>query len=290
LLAAFAVIVLPSLAVLGVGQLLSAPWHRKAMDPPPHLRAERVTIESLSGERLAAWLFVPASPRAAVVVLHGVRASRTDMLERAELLWRHGFAALTPDLQAHGESTGTHITYGQLESRDVESSVAYVRQRFPRLRVGAVGVSLGGAAVALAGNRPGLDAAVLEAVYPSIDVAVDNRVRSRIGPLARVVSPLLLLQLEPRLGIRTEDLRPIDGVRSMRCPVLIAGGTADRHTTLADTQAMFAAANEPKEIWIVPGAGHVDLLRRDRAGYETHVMGFLERHLGDRTAAVPERR
>jgi uncharacterized protein len=268
-------------AVLGVGSILVAPSHRKVLPPPTHLNGETVTLTSLSGERLAGWVFVPTAPRAAVVVLHGVRANRSDMLGRAELLWNHGFVVLTLDLQAHGESTGAQITYGYRESQDVEAAVRYLRLRFPALRVGGIGVSLGGAALALAGSRVNVDAAVLEAVYPSIAEAVDNRIRSRVGPLADVLSPLLLVQLEPKLGVRIDDLRPVDAVPSMHCPILIISGTKDVHTTVAQTQALFSAAHEPKELWLVPGAAHVDLVRYDPRGYEEHVLGFLERHLAD---------
>ena len=268
-------------AVLGVGSVLVAPSRRTVLPPPSHLRAESVTLTSLSGERLAGWVFVPTSPRAAVVVLHGVRANRSDMLGRAELFRNAGFVVLTPDLQAHGESTGSHITYGYREARDAEAAVRYLKQRFPALRVGGVGVSLGGAALALAGRNTEVDAAVFEAVYPTIEEALDNRVRIRIGPLADLVAPLLLIQLEPRLGLVVDDLRPVDAIRSMGCPVLIISGTKDAHTTVAETQALFAAANEPKELWLVAGAAHVDLARYDRKGYEDHVLGFLERHLAD---------
>src|SRR5688500_8581310 len=85
-------------AFLGVGTLLVARSNRRVPPPPAHLGAETVVLASDSGERLAAWVFVPESPRAAVIVLHGVRANRADMLGRAELLRNAGFVVLTPDL------------------------------------------------------------------------------------------------------------------------------------------------------------------------------------------------
>jgi fermentation-respiration switch protein FrsA (DUF1100 family) len=232
-----------------------------------------------SGERLAGWIFVPESPRAAVVVLHGVRANRSDMLRRAEVLKNAGFAVLIFDFQAHGESTGTGITYGRRESLDVEAAFRYLRIRFPGLRIGGVGVSLGGAALVLASPRTAIDAAVLEAVFPTITEALDNRIRSRVGPLADALTPLLMAQFGPRLGFPPDDLRPVATIRSMRCPVLIVSGTLDTHTTVAQTRALFDAANTPKELWLVPGARHVDLQRFDPVGYASHVVGFLKRNL-----------
>ena len=101
----------------------------------------------------------------------------------------------------------------------------------------------------------------------------------RMGPLSRIATPLLLLQLQPRLGVAPRELRPVDAIRRIRCPLLIVGGTADRHTTEAQTRALFAAAPQPKELWLVPGAGHIDLLRYDPPGYRAHVLPFLEEHL-----------
>ena len=74
-------------------------------------------------------------------MLHGIHACRTDTLSRIELLWRAGFVVLAPDLQGHGESGGDHMTFGHLESKDAQACVAYLRTRFPQLRVGIIGIS-----------------------------------------------------------------------------------------------------------------------------------------------------
>lgn len=201
------------------------------------------------------------------------------MLSRAELLFDQGFVVLVPDLQAHGESTGERITFGFLEARDAEACVAHLKARFPGLPLGAIGVSMGGAALLMTGDRLHLQAAVIEAVYPTLAEAVDNRLAQRVGRLSGILSPLLLLQLRPRLGFGPEDLRPIDGVGKLGCPILVISGTADRHTTEAQTRALFAAARDPKALWLVPGAGHIDLLRYDSRGYREHVLRFLRQYL-----------
>jgi fermentation-respiration switch protein FrsA (DUF1100 family) len=133
----------------------------------------------------------------------------------------------------------------------------------------------------LAAERAQPDAAVLEAVFPTIAEAVDNRLAMRVGVLSRVLGPLLLLQLKPRLGVGPDDLRPVEAIKKLRCPVLVMAGSSDRHTTEPQTRALFAAANEPKELWLASGAGHVDLLRHDGEGYRQHVLAFLSRYLVD---------
>lgn len=242
-------------------------------------------LPSRSGASLAAWLLVPEKPVGALVLLHGLRANREDMLPRAELLWGSGYVVLVSDLQSHGESTGDKITFGHLEAADAESCLQYLHRQYPGLRVGGVGVSLGGAAFVMAGDRGRPDALVIEAVFPSLEEATDNRIAMRVGGLSRALTPLLLLQLKPRLGVGADELRPIDSIADVACPVLLLSGTADRHTTEAQTRALFAEAREPKELWLVPGATHDDLYRFDPDGYAAHVIGFLDRNL-----AAPARR
>ncbi len=208
------------------------------------------------------------------------------MLPRAELLWRAGYAILLPDLQAHGESPGEAITFGHLESRDAVASIAYLRRRIPGLPVAGLGASLGGAAFLLAPGGPQVDALILESVYPTIEEAVSNRIAIRLGPLSKPLTPLLLAQLGPRLGLDPGDLRPIDHIGTLRCPVLLLSGTEDLHTPRAETERLYAAASEPKQLWLVPGAAHQDLLRFSPEAYSQKILSFLDEHLLPRRPGV----
>jgi fermentation-respiration switch protein FrsA (DUF1100 family) len=246
---------------------------------PADVAVESVRIPEASSAGLAAW-WIEANPeRGAVVLLHSIRVDRRSMLPRARLLLREGLSVLLVDLQAHGESPGERITLGFRESGDARAALAWLKTRRPHVRVGVIGTSLGGAAVLLGPQPVGVDAVVVEAVYPDIRIALENRVRMRLGPLAPILAPLLVAQLRPRLGAGPEDLRPIDGIARLGAPVLVVAGELDRHTTLAESDALFAAASPPKERWIVAGAHHQDFLAKDPDGYRERVIGFLRRHL-----------
>ena len=261
-----------------VGDRLTAPANRP-VPAPADLAVESVRIPEAGPPGLAAW-WVPASPeRGVVLLLHQIRVDRRSMLPRARLLLREGFSVLLVDLQAHGESPGERITLGFRESGNARAALAWLRTRRPHARVGVIGTSLGGAAVLLGPQPIGVDAAVLEAVYPDIRIALENRVRIRLGPLAPLLAPLLVAQLRPRLGAGADDLRPIDSIARLGAPVLVVAGQQDRHTTLSESRALFAAAAPPKELWIVAGAHHQDFLAKDPDGYRERVVVFLRRHL-----------
>ena len=211
------------------------------------------------------------------------------MVSRAQLLKNHGFSVLLIDLQAHGETPGQAITFGALESADVVAAHDWLKHINPERRIGVVGCSLGGAAVLLGPQPSGFDAVVLEAVYPRITRAVENRIRIRAGRMTSVLAPLLLMQLKPRLHIAPSDLAPIKSINRLGAPVLIAAGSDDEHTTLPESEELYAAAANPKELWIVKGAHHQDLLAFNTEEYEAHVVRFLIAHLRSTPQFEPER-
>jgi hypothetical protein len=136
---------------------------------------------------------------------------------------------------------GEAITFGWRERFDVLAAVQYLKARMPGQPVAVVAVSLGGAATLLATPPLEVQAAVLEAVYPSIDRAIVNRLRIRIGPFAPALAPLLLVQLRPRLGVAAVDLRPVEHIARLGCPVLVVGGTPTSLPVCADTSVSLTA-------------------------------------------------
>jgi alpha-beta hydrolase superfamily lysophospholipase len=262
-----------------VGTSLSAPARRSAGSLPADLNGSAVEFRSDSGATLRGWFLPGEKGRGAVVLMHGVRGSRLNMLSRARFLSAAGYAVLLFDFQAHGESTGAAITTGYLESRDARAAVDFVRSQAPGERVGVVGVSMGGAAFALAQPPPDVQAVVFELVYPTIEQAIDDRLRLHLGDWAVVFRPLMTAQLKLRLGISPEDLHPIDHVERVAAPKLFIAGADDRDTTLEESKELFAAAIGPKELWVVEGARHQDLHALKGREYEEHVLGFFEKYL-----------
>jgi uncharacterized protein len=269
---------------LAVGHLLSRPAHTTVGAPPADLNAEAVAFQSGSGATIRGWFTAGSPGGGAVVLTHGVRGNRSPMLPRARMLREAGYSVLLFDFQAHGESTGSRITFGHREGRDAAAAIDFVRKRMPGERIGVIGVSLGGASALLAPGSLAIDALVLEGVYPDIGAATANRVNATLGPrlgppLSRPLAQVLSWVTAPMLGIAPRDLRPIDHMAGIRAPLLMLIGALDTYTTVAETNAMLARAPEPKSLWIVDGAGHVDLHDHAPEPYRARVLDFLSRHL-----------
>lgn len=267
-------------ACLAAGEWLTRPVRQVIGPPPAGLLAEPVRLEVAPGQTLVGW-FLPGRPgEGAMLLLHGVRGNRLQMLARAQWLQGEGIASLLVDLPAHGESDGERIGFGRLEAPAVDAALGWLRSRCPGERIGGLGVSLGGASLLFAKRQPELQALVIESVYPSFHEAVRNRLAMRLGlPLAQGLTPLMLAQLPWRLGFDADALRPVGAIRQVRAPLLVASGTQDRHTPWPETQALFAAAAEPKTLMPVPGAAHVDLQAFAPQAYEARLGPWLHQAL-----------
>lgn len=256
---------------LAAGNVLIKPAKMNVGPPPPSLNAEAVGFTSRSGASIKGWFSAGASGQGAVLLLHGVRSNRLSMAARAKFLNTLGHSVLLIDLQAHGESSGERITFGYKEGLDAESAVQELKSLAPGERVGAIGVSLGAAALVLSRAHESLSAIVLESMYPTIEEAVDDRLRLHFGALAAHFSPLLLWQLKPRLGVSPDELRPIERVGLLQAPVLLVHGKLDQHTTLAEATRIYERIESRKTMYAIDGAAHVDLHQFSGKEYENRV-------------------
>ena len=260
------------------GPMIEPANHRVAA-APADLGGHAVQFHSASGADIAGWLVPGKRGAGAALLLHGVRADRAAMYRRAKFLAAAGYTALMIDFQAHGESVAPYITFGYLESRDAAAALAFLRNAAPGERVGVIGLSMGGAAALLAEPPLAADALVLEEVYPTIEEAIADRMRLQYGEAGDAMVPLFTWQMPLRIGIHPQDLHPIDRIGTVHVPKLLIAGAEDRHTTLAESDRLFAAAAEPKEYWVVRGAGHDDFHTLQGPIYETRVLAFFERWL-----------
>lgn len=274
------------LVIFGIGEVLTRPASHLIGNAPADLQAVSIAIPISPSRSVAGW-FIRGNPGAGgVLLLHGVRSDRRQMVDRARFLHKDGYSVLLIDLPAHGKSSGERITFGAREAEGVIFSLRYLREQLNRdEKIAVIGVSLGAASLVMSRADPPPSAVVLESMYPTITEAVEDRLALHAGWLGQRFAPVLLWQLPLRLGISANELRPIDLLPSLQAPVLIAAGDQDMHTKITETKRLFGAARQPKDLWIVEGAAHVDLYKFAPAAYEKRVGGFLVTYLHK---SVPE--
>lgn len=258
---------------------------------------EEITFPSADGLKLRGW-FLPAAPGAAtVVVCHGYRSSRAHLLDLGLALRSRGCNVMLFDFRAHGSSEGRFTSIGIREAGDLAGAIAYLMGRadVDPTRLGALGYSMGAAALILAAaERPEIRAVVADSSFAALGDIADPALRAYLPrplrPLRRVVGPVARRAAERFAGTRIAAVRPVDAIgRIAPRPVLIIHGAADTLVPPSEALRLYAAAGEPRDLWLVPRAGHARALQLDPEAYCARVLSFLETSLPPADPSAPSR-
>lgn len=265
--------------LFAIGTILTSPAPTTVSALSADFPVESVQIPSRDNVIVHGWLVQGIPGEGVVLLAHSMRSNRVEMLSRARFLRNKGYSVLLIDLQGHGETIGDKITFGLKESENIEASVDFLRKNFPNERIGAIGTSLGAAAIVLAKHNLKLNAVILESLHPTLEEAVENRLKLHFGDYGSMLLPLMLWQLSLNLDIAIAELNPIEQIDRLNAPVLFISGTHDAHTTQSETERLYASARIPKELWIVPGAKHFNMHTYAGREYEQRVDEFLSEYL-----------
>ncbi|HMF11237.1 MAG TPA: alpha/beta fold hydrolase [Gemmataceae bacterium] len=242
---------------------------------------ENVACPTTDGIELAGWVMEPPAPRATVVLHHGLRCSREQILGRATILVRAGYRCVAFDHRGHGQSSGSYTSFGYHEAADTAAVLDFVRRRWPQAPRAVVGLSMGAAAVVFAAEQTrAYDAVILESLYHDIASAFTARLTTTYPIWFRPLTAGIIRITEWRLGVPLARVVPAEHVGKLSpTPVLLLTGTDDYHADPASVQRLFERCGEPREFWLVPGAHHADVLEVAGRDYEERILAFLDRRL-----------
>lgn len=261
-------------------QLIIAPRRFKFSYTPRDIGFdyEDVFLTTSDGIDLRGWLIPAPDPKGTIILCHGYGLERTDCLGWAQFLHRGGYSTLLFDFRGHGESGGRYCSLGYYETEDLKAALDYLNSRGQE-RIGAMGFSMGGTvALMRAAQDPRLSAAVADGAYLSFHSVVASFARRYFrAPKYPFIPPAIWAAgLRLRFNPRRVDLRRYVGSVSPR-PILLIHGEKDREVLLSDAQAIYKAAQEPKELWVVTGADHSSTYALVRERYEEKVLAFFDR-------------
>lgn len=275
-------------AAYAVSRWLTRPSPRRP-DPTPEslgLVSERLECLTVDRHRLVGWCVTPPRPRGTIALFHGIRRNRANTLSRTAFLVKAGYRCVAFDHRAHGESSGRRTSFGYHESGDVSAVLDFVRDRWPHQPRAALGVSMGAAALCYAApHTRHCHAVILEGCYHDVAGAFESRLRNGYPPWYQRLSRGVIWVTERRLGLRLEQLCPAEHVGGLApAPVLLLTGTEDVHAPARDAERLYERCRGPRELWLVPGAGHNDVPEIGGAAYQQRILQFLSRWL---PAALP---
>lgn len=262
-------------------------------NPPTATTAQKLySVRFAGGDRatVPAFFMVPAGAKAdeklpVVLLLHGLGGSKTDVFLLQVALARRGYATLAPDVAGHGERPrieGKPLADLALpQMRQVAAqTVADLRRAVDLLetrpeidpeRIGFIGISLGGILGSVfAGDETRIKAVALWAAggdWASLigkskhPFAASYRNKGATDPVKIAQE---MADVEPT--------RVVGGIAGR--PLLLLNGDKDEIVPRVSTDALFAAAKEPKRIKFLPG-GHIPDVQRLLA----QTLEFLDANL-----------
>jgi uncharacterized protein len=220
------------------------------------LGASDAWIDTSDGVKVHGWWVQREGSRLVTLFLHGNVGNITDRTQRIQEIVAAGSSVLMVDYRGYGKSNGRPSEPGLY--RDCEAGYNYLLgKEYQPDQIILHGESLGTAvAIDLASRRPcaGL---ILEAPFTSAsDVA--NTVVPFLGPLL------------------IRNFNSLPKIRWIRVSMLFLQGDRDEIIPLRLGQALFAAAQGTKTFWIVPGAGHNNILEMAGAEYRHRLSAFYQ--------------
>lgn len=227
------------------------------------------------GEKLIGWASKTHHSKS-VLLLHGIRSDSRSMLNRA-CFFRDTlqYNVILFDQRAHGLSEGDYSSAGLYESMDLQLFENYINEQYGT-SMGVVGISMGGAAAVLALDIIDPDFLILEMVYPTLDEAISNRLKKRLGPFAPVVKHGMYLILKIRYNMEPVLVNPVEAAKSYDGPVQVLAGGKDKRTTKEESENFYNAfPKDNKKLHIFPEAAHEDLYSYDSTEYKEIVRQFL---------------
>jgi len=221
---------------------------------------EQVRFSAPGGPTLDGWWLPAAGERKGTVVYcHGNAANLTLHARHVAWLPQRGYAVLVFDYRGYGRSEGATTRAGTVE--DAVAAIDLALARDPDRTV-VFGHSLGGAVgVAAAARRPAVRGVVAESTFANYhEIACDK------APLLAPLVPLFL----------TDGYDPGDALAALSpAPLLVIHGERDRIVPCTHGCRLFEQALEPKELWLIPEAGHATPWRLRPDEFERRFEAFF---------------
>jgi fermentation-respiration switch protein FrsA (DUF1100 family) len=276
------------------GLLIRPRQKRLAQLKSPHIKAllhrlgiqvEDVGFSSFDSTQLKGWWLEVNPGGPTVVILHGVKKNRTDVIRTSIILGRAGFNILVFDGRGHGNSGGRYVTYGFYEKRDVDCAIKWLvdeKRIMPGL-IGLAGESMGAAiALQVAATNPLVSAVWADSPFASLRRITEEYVRHVTHLPDVVLNPVLWTTIRManyRGNFDLELVNPLSVAASINCPVYMVHGTADQLISPQHSESIYGALTNKKEIWLVEGARHARAVGHSRKEYSERITRFFRESL-----------
>jgi fermentation-respiration switch protein FrsA (DUF1100 family) len=223
---------------------------------------EDIKLNTDDGISLHGWYVPVAQPRGTVLFLHGNGGNISHRLDSVLMLHRLGYSTLIFDYRGYGNNGGTPTEEGTYRDADAAWRYLVEQRHIPSCGIVLFGESMGAAIAAELATREKPAALVISSGFTSVP------------DMAQHLYPYLPARW---LAVIHYDTR--EYLHKVTAPVLIAHSPQDDIVPFEQGQALYAAANPPKQFLELAG-GHNDGFIFMRQAWVNALGDFLGKQMG----------
>lgn len=243
--------------------------------PYKYINLESFDSVNLKGYRVPSLI---DTTYASMILVHGIGGCKEHFTNLAISLAELGFESWIFDNRAHGQSEGKFSTYGYLEKKDVSKIISCIERENPDHKVGIWGNSLGGAiAIQAMEYDKRLDFGIVESTFTELrQIVYDYQARYCFGIGLEWICDITLNRARELTDFEPEKIKPIESVKRINQPIVIAHGDADKNIKFEYGQALFSNLSSTDKVFIrVEEGEHYGLMATGGENYANRLFKFL---------------
>ncbi len=267
------------------GGMLSDPNSKIIMqgkEVAEYLKTETVAIKSHDGLNLTGHFYPAEHPKRIVIAMHGWRSSwQLDFGCAIDFYHKNGCSILFPDQRGQNDSDGEYIGFGVLERYDCLAWVNYISERFGNdIPIYLLGVSMGATTVLMTGGfslPDNVKGIIADCGFTSPQSIWEHVIKNNLKLSAKITYPIANAICKKEAQYDGAEYSTIEALAENEKPVLFIHGSDDSFVPIDMTFVNYKACTAPKELLIVPGAGHGMSFVTDEKAYSKAVKDFFHK-------------
>ena len=232
----------------------------------------------------AYYVAAPTPTSKTAVIVHGYTDNAIRMMMIGYLYNKNlGYNILLPDLRYSGLSDGDAFQMGWLDRKDVMQWMDVANQIYgDSTQMVVHGISMGGATTMMISGEPQPDYVkcfVDDCGYTSVWDQFSKELKEDFGLPA---FPLLYTSswlCDWTKGWNFTEASSLEQVKKCSLPMLFIHGEKDDYVPTWMVHELYKAKEEPKEIWVVPGADHATSYKLNKEEYTQKVKQFTDKYI-----------
>ena len=267
------------------GGLKSDPKAQTVLDASKNaelLPTEKVDIIGHDRIPLTGRFYHAPEPKRIIIAMHGWRSSwQMDYGCTAEFYHANNCSVLYPDQRGQNGSGGDHIGFGVLERHDCFAWIKYVVERFgTEIPIYLCGVSMGATTVLMTSGfvlPENVKGIIADCGFTSPHDIWEHVLDNNLHLSSKITYPIANAICKREAKFDGEEYSTTEALESNDRPVLFIHGSNDGFVPPEMTFRNYMACKAPKELLIVPEAGHGMSYVTDPKSYEKAVKRFFKK-------------